>query len=74
MFRVYGRDDRQGSMVGDYLADHWADKEIAILDDGTVWGAGVAKAVRSRLRERGVAVAIDEAFIPGECEYSAWSR
>ena len=29
-------------MVGDYLAEHWADKEIAILDDGTTWGAGVA--------------------------------
>ena len=44
VFRVYGRDDRQGTMVGDYLAEHWADKEIAILDDGTTWGTGVANA------------------------------
>jgi branched-chain amino acid transport system substrate-binding protein len=35
VFRVCGRDDRQGFKVADYLADHWADKEIAILDDGT---------------------------------------
>ena len=42
VFRVCGRDDRQGAMVGDYLAEHWADKEIAILDDGTTLGAGVA--------------------------------
>jgi branched-chain amino acid transport system substrate-binding protein len=70
VFRVYGRDDQQGTMVGDYLAEHWADKEIAILDDGTVWGVGVADAVRRRLRERGISVAVDEAFIPGQPEYS----
>ena len=46
VFRVYGRDDRQGAMVADYLADHWAGKEIAILDDGTTWGAGVADGAR----------------------------
>ena len=70
VFRVYGRDDRQGMMVGDYLAEHWADKEIAILDDGTTWGTGVANAVRRRLRERGVRVAVDETFTRGEAEYS----
>ena len=71
MFRVYGRDDRQGAMVGDYLAEHWADKEIAILDDGTTWGTGVANAVRRRLHERGVRVAVDETITRGEAEYSA---
>jgi branched-chain amino acid transport system substrate-binding protein len=57
-------------MVGDYLAEHWADKEIAILDDGTTWGAGVANGVRRRLRERGIGVAVDETFTPGEADYS----
>ena len=59
VFRLWGRDDQQGAMVGDYLTEHWADKEIAILDDGTVWGLGVANAVRRTLRERGVRVAVD---------------
>jgi branched-chain amino acid transport system substrate-binding protein len=71
VFRVCGRDDRQGAKVGDYLAEHWAGKEIAILDDGTTWGAGVADGVRRRLIERGVPVAMDETFTPGEAEYSA---
>ena len=71
VFRVYGRDDRQGAMVGDYLAEHWAGKEIAILDDGTAWGEGVADGARRRLQERGVTVAVDEAITPGEEEYSA---
>jgi branched-chain amino acid transport system substrate-binding protein len=71
VFRVCGRDDRQGIMVGDYLAEHWADKEIAILDDGTTWGTGVSDGVRRRLRERGIRMALDAAITPGEEEYSA---
>jgi branched-chain amino acid transport system substrate-binding protein len=71
VFRVYGRDDRQGVMVADYLADHWAGDKIAILDDGTTWGTGVASGVRRRLHERGVIAAVDEAIIPDEDEYSA---
>ena len=71
VFRVYGRDDRQGTMVGDYLAEHWVDKEIGILDDGTTWGTGVANSTRRRLRERGLRVAFDETFTRGEAEYSA---
>jgi branched-chain amino acid transport system substrate-binding protein len=70
VFRVYGWDDRQGAMVGDYLAENWADKQIAILDDGTTWGTGVSGGVRRRLRERGVRVAVDETFTRGEAEYS----
>jgi branched-chain amino acid transport system substrate-binding protein len=71
VFRVFGRDDRQGSKVADYIAARWAGKQIAILDDGTVWGKGVADATRHRLRERGVPVALDQAFEPGEPEYSS---
>jgi branched-chain amino acid transport system substrate-binding protein len=70
VFRVYGRDDRQGAMVGDYLVDHWAEKEVAVLDDGTTWGAGVANSVRRRLHERGLRVAVDETFTRDEAEYS----
>jgi branched-chain amino acid transport system substrate-binding protein len=71
VFRVCGRDDRQGTKVADYLADHWAGKEIAVLNDGTTFGAGLANAARRRLHERGVPVAMDEAYTPGEAEYSA---
>jgi branched-chain amino acid transport system substrate-binding protein len=70
VFRVFGRDDRQGNKVGDYLAEHWAGKEIAILDDGTVWGEGVADGVRRRLQERGVPVAMNATYTRGELDYS----
>jgi branched-chain amino acid transport system substrate-binding protein len=71
VFRVCGRDDRQGTKVADYLADHWAGKKIAIVNDGTTFGAGLANGVRRRLHERGLRVAMDEAYTPGEAEYSA---
>ena len=71
VFRVCGRDDRQGAMVADYLADHWAGKGIAILDDGTTWGAGVADGARQSLQEHGVTVTVDDTIAPGEEEYSA---
>ena len=71
VFRVCGRDDRQGTKVADYLADHWTGKKIAILNDGTTFGTGLANGARRRLHERGVRAALDEAYIPGESEYSA---
>jgi branched-chain amino acid transport system substrate-binding protein len=57
-------------MVADYLAENLADRKIAILDDGTVWGKGVADGARRRLQERGVMVAVDETITPDEDEYS----
>jgi branched-chain amino acid transport system substrate-binding protein len=72
VFRVCGRDDRQAIKVGDYLAEHWAGKEIALLNDGTVWGVGSASAVRRRLQDHAVPVAVDEALAPGEPEYSPY--
>ena len=70
VFRVCGRDDRQGRMVAEYLAKNRAGKKIAILDDGTTWGKGVADAARRRLQELGISLALDETFTPGEADYS----
>ena len=40
VFRVQTRDDAVGIVAGNYLADHWADKKIAILHDDTTFGKG----------------------------------
>ena len=74
VFRVCGRDDQQGTKVADHLAEHWAGKEIAILDDGTAFGAGLANAVRRRLNERGVPVTVNETFTPGKRTTPPWSQ
>jgi branched-chain amino acid transport system substrate-binding protein len=71
VFRVCGRDDAQGKMVADYIAANRAGKKIAVIDDGTTWGRGVADAARRRLKELGVKLVLDETFTPGEADYSA---
>lgn len=70
VFRVCGRDDRQGMKVADYLAKDRAGKKIAILDNDSTWGKGVADAARRGLRMRAVQVAMDETFTPGDPDYS----
>ena len=71
VFRVIGRDDAQGVVAGNYLADHWADKKIAILHDNTTYGKGLADETRKQLNKRGVTESIYRAYVPGKGDYSA---
>lgn len=71
VFRVTGRDDVQGVVAGDYLADRWAEKKIAILHDATTFGKGLADETKRQLHRRGVTEAIYETYTPGKNEYSA---
>ncbi len=54
VFRVMNRDDANGVLIGNYLADHWSDKKIAILHDDTVYGKGAAEEVKKSLNGRGM--------------------
>jgi branched-chain amino acid transport system substrate-binding protein len=45
VFRVVGRDDHQGTIAGDYLADRWGDSKIAIVHDNSAYGQGLAEEV-----------------------------
>jgi branched-chain amino acid transport system substrate-binding protein len=70
VFRVCGRDDQQGAVAGNYLADAWADKKIAILHDNSTYGKGLADETRKQLNKRGMQEAMYEAYVPGESDYS----
>ncbi len=70
VFRVCGRDDQQGAVAGDYLAEVWGDKKIAILHDGSTYGKGLADETRKQLSKRGIAEAVYEAYTPGARSYS----
>jgi branched-chain amino acid transport system substrate-binding protein len=71
VFRVIGRDDAQGIVAGNYLAEHWRGKRIAILHDDSVYGKGLADETRKQLNTRGVTEAIYKAYLPGKDDYSA---
>jgi branched-chain amino acid transport system substrate-binding protein len=71
VFRVVNRDDANGVVVGNYLADHWPDKKIAILHDNTTYGKGVADEVKKNLHRRGLTEAVYQAYVPGKADYGA---
>ncbi|MGH9175466.1 MAG: branched-chain amino acid ABC transporter substrate-binding protein, partial [Vicinamibacterales bacterium] len=71
VFRVQTRDDAVGMVAGNYLADHWPDKKIAILHDDTVFGKDVAELTKKQLNRRGVTEAVYQAYVPGQSTYGA---
>jgi branched-chain amino acid transport system substrate-binding protein len=71
VFRVIYRDDAAGIVAGNYLADHWTEKKIAILHDDTTFGKGVADLTKEQLNRRGLREVIYQAYVPGESNYGA---
>jgi branched-chain amino acid transport system substrate-binding protein len=71
VFRVVNRDDANGLVIGNYLADHWPDKKIAILHDGTIYGKGASEEVKKNLNRRGLTEAIYQVYVPGKANYGA---
>ncbi len=53
-FRVIGDDQDVGAVVANYALDTLHAKRIAVIDDRTAYGQGLADAVVARLSERGV--------------------
>jgi branched-chain amino acid transport system substrate-binding protein len=54
VFRVIGRDDQQGTIAGDFLADNHSKNKIAIIHDGQAYGLGLAEFTKRQLNKRGV--------------------
>ncbi|HEX9835435.1 MAG TPA: branched-chain amino acid ABC transporter substrate-binding protein [Alphaproteobacteria bacterium] len=71
VFRVCGRDDQQGGVAGNFLADRFRGKAIAIIHDKTAYGKGLADETRKALNARGVKEVLYEAYTAGERDYSA---
>ncbi len=55
-FRTVGRDDQQGPAVASYLATHYKPKLVAVVDDATAYGEGLANEVEKALKAGGVKV------------------
>jgi branched-chain amino acid transport system substrate-binding protein len=56
VFRVVGRDDQQGPAVASYLASNSKPKTVAVIDDATSYGEGIANEVEKTLKAAGVNV------------------
>jgi branched-chain amino acid transport system substrate-binding protein len=71
VYRTCGRDDQQGVVAGNYIADHFGDKKIAILQDKTAYGKGLADETKKQLEKRGIKPEMYLAYTAGEKDYSA---
>src|SRR5678815_817971 len=55
-FRTVGRDDQQGPAIAAYIANELKLKKVAIADDATAYGEGLANEVEKTLKAAGVQV------------------
>ena len=69
-FRTCGRDDLQGTMIGDHIAEKWHGANIAIVHDDQTYGQGVAKEVKRRLEELGFAPTLYEQVKVGQTDFA----
>ncbi len=70
-YRVCGRDDQQGEIAGKFLSDHFGDKNIAIVDDKSTYGKGLADETRKFLNDAGKKEVLDKSVNAGEKDYTA---
>src|SRR6188508_3854111 len=55
-FRVVGRDDQQGPAIASYLATNNKPKLVAVIDDATAYGKGIADEVEKTLKAANIKV------------------
>lgn len=70
LFRIMGRDDQQGLVAGGYLADKFKDKKIAVVDDKSAYGKGLADEIAKAIEAKKVKVTLRESITAGEKDYS----
>jgi branched-chain amino acid transport system substrate-binding protein len=71
VFRVIGRDDQQGTIAGDYLADNHSNSNIAIIHDGQAYGLGLAEFTKRQLNKRGVTEVMFASYTADQKDYKS---
>jgi branched-chain amino acid transport system substrate-binding protein len=71
VFRTVGRDDQQGPAIALYIAREMKAKKVAIVDDKTAYGEGIANEVEKSLRASGVEVVARERTTDKETDFKA---
>jgi branched-chain amino acid transport system substrate-binding protein len=69
--RVCGRDDQQGLIAAAYIAKNFKGKNIAILNDKTTYGKGLADETKKSLNKAGVTEKMFESYNKGDKDFNA---
>ena len=70
-FRACGRDDQQGIIAAKFVLESMKDKKVAIVDDKSTAGQGLADEMRKAYHAGGGKEVLSEQINPGEKDYSA---
>ncbi|MGO1074044.1 branched-chain amino acid ABC transporter substrate-binding protein [Inquilinus sp. CA228] len=70
-FRTCGRDDQQGDVAGAFIAEKFKGRNVAILQDQTTYGKGLADATKSAMNKAGLTEVLYEGITVGERDFSA---
>jgi branched-chain amino acid transport system substrate-binding protein len=70
-FRTVGRDDQQGPAIAAYIAGELKGKKVAIVDDKTAYGEGIANEVEKTLKAAKVNIVARERTTDKETDFKA---
>jgi branched-chain amino acid transport system substrate-binding protein len=71
VFRTVGRDDQQGPAIASYIAHELKAKKVAIIDDKTAYGEGLANEVEKTLKSDKVSIVGRERTTDKETDFKA---
>jgi len=71
VFRTVGRDDQQGPAIAAYIAQDLNGKRVAIVDDKTAYGEGLATEVDKALRAAGITIVGHERTTDKETDFKS---
>jgi branched-chain amino acid transport system substrate-binding protein len=71
VFRTIGRDDQQGPAIGAYIAQELKAKKVAIVDDKTAYGEGLANEVAASMNAAKIPVVARERTSDKETDFKA---
>jgi branched-chain amino acid transport system substrate-binding protein len=71
VLRMCGRDDQQGVVAAQFLIKNFKDKNIAILNDKSTYGKGLADETKKALNKAGVQEKMFESYNKGDKDFTA---
>ncbi|HLJ62482.1 MAG TPA: branched-chain amino acid ABC transporter substrate-binding protein [Stellaceae bacterium] len=71
IFRVCGRDDAQGRVAGQYIAAHFKGQAVAIINDKSAYGKGLAEETKKAMNAAGMTEAMYESINQDDKDFSA---
>lgn len=71
VLRICGRDDQQGIVAAQYILKHFKGKNVAILNDKTTYGKGLADETKKALNKAGFKEKLFESYNKGDKDFNS---